>query len=167
MICAFLDKENLHASSYADLLKTNGLKHFGNEINIGLLKMEFMNIHSQFKQEWLSQLKCFHDILDFFHSMQHYINHRAICPNFWTLIRLVALHAATTSTCERSFKLNKIVKTSIRSTMTNKRMNHLCVCKHYKDDLNKVDIDVMMNEFIHGMAERMRIFGPNVIKTTN
>ena len=99
--------------------------------------------------------------------MHPHINHRAICPNFWTLIRLVALHAATTSTCERNFKLNKIVKTSIRSTMTNERMNHLCVCKYYKDDLNKVNIDAMMNEIIHGSDERMRIFGPNVIKTKN
>ena len=94
----FLDEENLCASSYTDLLKTNGLKHFRNEINTGLLKIEFMNIHSQFKQERLSELKCFYDILDFFHSMHPYINHRAICPNFWTLIRLVALHVATTST---------------------------------------------------------------------
>lgn len=65
MICAFSDEENLHASSYIDLLKTNGLKYFGNEINIGLFKIEFMNIHLQFKQERLSELKCFYYTLDF------------------------------------------------------------------------------------------------------
>ena len=55
VICAFLDKENLRASSYADLLKTNGSKHFENEISTGLLMIEFINIHSQFKQERLSE----------------------------------------------------------------------------------------------------------------
>ena len=47
----FSDKENLHTPSYTDLLKTNGLKYFGNEIKIGLLKIEFMNTYLQFKQE--------------------------------------------------------------------------------------------------------------------
>ena len=55
MICTFSNGENLYASSYADLLKTNGLKHFENEISTGLLMIEFINIHSQFKQERLSE----------------------------------------------------------------------------------------------------------------
>lgn len=100
----------------------------------------------------------------FFHNAHLCINYRAIGPNFWTLIRLVALHAATTSTCERSFKLNKQVKTSICSTMTNKRMNHLSVSEYYKEELKKIDIDALMNEFVHSLDEQMRIFSPNVLR---
>lgn len=44
MTCAFLNKENLHTPRYVELLKTNGLKYFGAEINIGLLKIEFINL---------------------------------------------------------------------------------------------------------------------------
>ena len=92
------------------------------------------------------------------------MNHKAICPNFWMMMRLVALHAGTTATCERSFRLSNLVKTAIRSTMTDKRMNHLCVCKHYKKELYDLDINCLMKEFVNITDERIRTFGPSVYK---
>ena len=77
---------------------------------------------------------------------------------------LLAFHAAATATCERSFKLSMRVKTNIRSTMTDKRMNHLCICKHHKKELHELDIGLLLKEFIHVSDERLRTFGPSIYK---
>ena len=79
-------------------------------------------------------------------------------------MRFLALHAATTATCERSFKLSMIVKTNIRSTMTDKRMNHLCICKHHKKELHELDIGWLMKKLIHVSDEPLKTFGPSICK---
>ena len=105
------------------MLKSYFVQHMIKELNIGLLKHEFLSIRKQLKAERLAVLQCFNDVLERFQKICPCINHQAICPKFWRLMRLLALHAATTATCERIFKLNRIVKTNIISTMTeNKRI---------------------------------------------
>ena len=145
------------------MLKTDDMKHMGNHTNIGLLKIGSLNVHKQFQAARLSQLKCFHDSLEFFKEMSPHANHKAICPNFW-MMRLVAFHAGTTATCERSFRLSNLVKTTMRSTMTDKRMNHLCACKRYKKELHDLCINYLMKEFVNITDEHVRTFGPSTCK---
>ena len=74
--------ENLHASEYKNILKTNGMKYVNKELNIGLLKLEFMRVNKQSKAEDLAGLKYFHDALELFRKMSPCRNHKVICPTF-------------------------------------------------------------------------------------
>ncbi len=50
----------------------------------------------------------------------------------------------------------KRVKTYLRSTMSQSRLNHLMVLKIYKEKLDKLKV---ANEFVRGSEHPLRIFG--------
>ena len=55
---------------------------------------------------------------------------------------------ATNAISERSFSALKRLKTKMRSTMHNNRVNNLMVSPVYHDEIDKVDIREIANEFI-------------------
>ena len=55
---------------------------------------------------------------------------------------------ATNAISERSFSALKRLKTKMRSTMHNNCVNHLMVSPVYHDEIDKVDIREIANEFI-------------------
>ena len=55
---------------------------------------------------------------------------------------------ATNPISERSFFTLKRLKTKMRSTMHSNRLNHLMVLHLYQDEIDKVDIREIANEFI-------------------
>ena len=66
---------------------------------------------------------------------------------------------ATNAESERSFSAVRHIKTYLRSTMTQQRLNHLMlmhVHKTYTNGLNLVDV---ANNFIAGSDHRKHVFG--------
>ena len=57
--CSLANVYYLHESEDADILESDGMHHTRKELNIGLLKHEFLNIHKQFKAEYLADLNFF------------------------------------------------------------------------------------------------------------
>jgi hypothetical protein len=68
---------------------------------------------------------------------------------------LVTLHA-TNSTSERSFSAMRRLKTYLRSTMSQPRLNHVMIHKELVDELDLYDIE---NQFVSGSETRLRFFG--------
>ena len=62
-------------------------------------------------------------------------NHVISFPNVWELLRLVMTHLATTETCEHIFSMMKLIRSDIRSAMTDQRINHLAALKFYPEYL--------------------------------
>ena len=85
--------------------------------------------------------------------------HDMLSPNLWTLLRQVIVNSVTTASCERSFRLNSLIKTDLRSTMTDERMNHLCILKHWKDLLIEIDMKEVMTGFMNNVDDRVNTFG--------
>ena len=75
------------------------------------------------------------------------------------LIKIILIAPATNAISERSFSTLKRVKTSIRSTMTDSRLNHLLLIHIYKKELDEIDIKSITNEFIQIMESRIATFG--------
>ena len=122
-------------------LKTDGMAHHKKDIHLSALRHEFQNLHTFFEQELKEEFKNFNDVFKLFKKVaksEH--KHDTLLPNLWTLLRQVIVNSVTTASCERSFRLNSLIKTDLRSTMTDERMNHLCVLKHYKDLLMEIDM---------------------------
>ena len=76
------------------------------------------------------------------------------------LVNLLLVMPATNAESERSFSAVRRIKTYLRSTMSQQRLNHLMllhVHKSYTDDLSLVDI---ANDFIADNEHRKHFFGP-------
>jgi len=52
-------------------------------------------------------------------------------PNIHTLIVIVATLPITSCECERSISMLKLLKTTLRSTMTENRLNGLALLQYY------------------------------------
>ena len=75
------------------------------------------------------------------------------------LIKIILIAPATNAISERSFSTLKRVRTSIRSTMTDSRLNHLLLIHIYKEELDEIDIKVITDEFIKIEESRIATFG--------
>lgn len=83
---------------------------------------------------------------------------RKIYSEINTLLKLILVNPATNAISERSFSAMKRVKTYLRSTMTQERLNAIMVLHVHKqknDELNLLDI---ANQFIN-KEHRLSIFG--------
>ena len=69
-------------------------------------------------------------------------------PEVVTLIRLYLMCPATTATAERSFSQLRRLKTYLRSTMTQRRLNSLIILNMYQEDVDNLDLTKLVNKFI-------------------
>ena len=82
---------------------------------------------------------------------------RALFPHLVQLIQLLIVVPATSATAERSFSCLRRVKTWLRSTMSQTRLNNT-VLLHAHRHLTP-DISTVTNDFINLNDQRRRIFG--------
>ena len=66
---------------------------------------------------------------------------------------------ATNSTSERTFSLLKLIKTYLRSTMTQGRLNHLMILSAYKNRLDEMDLRKVASIFVQKIDGRRHKFG--------
>ena len=77
------------------------------------------------------------------------------------LVRLLLVMPATNTESEWSFSAVRRIKTYLRSTMSQQRLNHLMllhVHKSHTDDLDLIDV---ANDFIDDSDHRKYFFGPD------
>ena len=75
------------------------------------------------------------------------------------LVRLILVLPATNAISERSFSAMRRIKTFLRTTMLQKRLNHLMVLHIHKALTDKLSVERIANEFVSRKEERLRIFG--------
>ena len=86
---------------------------------------------------------------------------KALIPQVHCLVLLILVMPATNATSERSFSALRSVKTFLRTTMTQLRLNNsmiLFVHSNLTDKINLVELHVG-NEFIRGSEHRQTLFG--------
>lgn len=75
-----------------------------------------------------------------------------------TLIRLLLVVPASSCEAERSFGLRRL-KTWLRSTMTQKRLNSVARCNMHSSYIDKLDMYNVANDFISVHEKREQLFG--------
>jgi len=60
----------------------------------------------------------------------------------------------TVASAERSFSKLKLLKKNLRSTMLQERLNSLAMCSIEKDILDKIDLDIVLEDFASRNARR-------------
>ena len=74
-------------------------------------------------------------------------------------MKLLLVMPATNTTSERYFSALRRVKTYLRSSMRQMRLNNLMVLHVHKDLTDSLDFCNVGNEFVGGKEVRMRLFG--------
>ena len=75
------------------------------------------------------------------------------------LVKLILLAPATNAVSERSFSSLKRLKTYMRSTMGDDRLEHLMVLHIHRDLTDKLNLVEIANEFVGKNERRRQIFG--------
>ena len=75
------------------------------------------------------------------------------------LLKLYLTIPVTTASSKRSFSALKHVKTYLRSSMTQNRLNHCMLLHVHKDKTKKLDLRQLAEEFVKVNDTRIRFFG--------
>ena len=88
-----------------------------------------------------------------------YIEELCIEGSHIQVLILAKLLLAAPATSERTFSTLRHIKTYLRSTMSNNRLNHNMVIHIHGQDDKEIDINAGMKEFIQKNDRRKYIFG--------
>ena len=75
------------------------------------------------------------------------------------LLKLYLTVPATSATSERNNSIIKRIKTYMRSTMTQQRMNNVLICHAMKERTDKLNLTEIAKMFISVNDERQKYFG--------
>ena len=73
--------------------------------------------------------------------------------------RLILVIPATNAVSERCFSTMRHLKTYLRSTMTQSRLNHVMLFSINRERVDRLDIDAIADEFVQGSEHRFHLFG--------
>ena len=82
---------------------------------------------------------------------------RSLIDEVCLVFKLLLVMPATNCTSERSFSALRRIKTYLRSTMTQARLNHLMIINYHQDLTDKMDLEVIADEFIDAKESRSPI----------
>ena len=100
----------------------------------------------------------FQSVLDFLKTDVEAKRLVPLVPEIVKLIRIVLCMLVSTCTAERSFSCLRRLKTYLRSTMSQERLNHAAILCCHKDVVETLYFPSMINEFIKKNPIRMKTF---------
>ena len=125
------------------------------DFNPALLKTQLQVLSSNF---YHAESRIFlSDITKFFKSLTS--AQQEIFSEVCKLFRLLLVMPATNAVSERSFSALRRIKTYLRSTMSQVRLNHLLTLHIHRELTDKLDIIAAANEFLCNSEHREQVFG--------
>ena len=97
------------------------------------------------------------DIKDYVLSLSQ--TERGLISEVITVLALIVVVPSTNAISERSFSVVRKVKTCLRSTMGQQRLNHLLLLHVHKHYTDKLDMVAVANRFVEFSSHRLAIFG--------
>ena len=84
---------------------------------------------------------------------------RALFSEVITVLKLILVMPATNASSERSFSALRRIKTYLRSTMSQARLNHIMSLHVHKEITDKIDLVKVANEFLSRRERRLHFLG--------
>ena len=144
--CKNEDLEDELCSFYKDDLDETLLR-----VQLTTFALHFQQVHGI-----LNKISIF-DLKKYFSSLS--MDQAALLDQVVKLIQLILVISATNATSERSFSALRRVKTYLRSTMLQERLNYLMLLHIHKERTDKLCIKTAINEFVEKSSNRDNIFG--------
>jgi hypothetical protein len=83
-------------------------------------------------------------------------------PNVTIAYRVLLTVPVTVASAERSFSKLKLIKTYLRSSMSQDRLNGLATLSIEKEMLKNIDVDVIINDFASQKARKKQLLTSRV-----
>ncbi|XP_076055144.1 uncharacterized protein LOC143033535 [Oratosquilla oratoria] len=103
-----------------------------------------------FPKQWPKQNMTTLDLLVFLEEK----GLKEIYPNMWVALRIAVTTPVTVASAERSFSKLKLIKTYLRSTMSQERLNGLAIISIDKEISKQVSYDDTIDDFAAGKSRR-------------
>lgn len=84
---------------------------------------------------------------------------RALFEECTALVKLLLTAPATSCTAERSFSMLRRLKSWLRTTLTQERLNHGAVLATYAEQIMTLDREALIREFVREVPSRVHVFG--------
>ena len=97
------------------------------------------------------------DTVDIAASMERAV--QLMVLNAIRLLRLLLTLPASSATSERSFSALRRLKTWLRATMTQARLNAVALCHVHRERVAQIDVDRVAAAFVQLNPRRERVFG--------
>ena len=108
--------------------------------------------------EKTSQLKAtIHDVLWFLCNLSD--SQQLLMQQVCNVARLLLTLPATNATSECTFSTMRGLKTYLRSTMSQTRLNHVMILSIHKELVSELDLHDIANQFVSGSEPRLHVFG--------
>ena len=114
------------------------------DIDAKRLTLHVSMFHDLFKQQG-RHVSNVGDIVDI---LKEDASLKQLLPELTKAVRLILTVPVTTCTAERSFSALRRLKTYLRSTMTQTRLNSIAVLSCHQDYVGRIDVEAVMNEFM-------------------
>lgn len=75
--------------------------------------------------------------------------------NLWIALRILLTILVTVASAERSFSKFKLIKTYLRSSMTEKRLNALAILSIENEEAKKLDFKYILTSFANAKARKI------------
>ena len=128
---------------------------YKDDINAAQLRVHLSILQANFKGERPSAT--IFDVKEFILSLTS--QERLLLSEVCTVLKLVFVLPATNAISERSFSALRRVKTYLRSTMTQLRLNNLLILHVHKTHTESLELIPLCNNFVQGSEHRMSVFG--------
>ena len=125
------------------------------ELDASQLKMQLSNLATYFQENNITV-----SLEEFFKYLRSL---SAAAKTFYSEVcavaRLILVMPATNAVSERSFSVMRRIKSYLRSTMDQARLNHAMVLNIYNEQLDELNLTAIANEFVSSSEHRLRLFG--------
>jgi hypothetical protein len=103
-------------------------------------------------------IDCFQSAVDLLKNVDQGAAIANTLPELTKLVRVALTIPVTSCTAERSFSSLRRLKTYLRSTMSQERLNHVAILNYHKDIIANVNINEFADEFISRASVRRNMF---------
>ena len=138
------------------------ISFYGSDFKASLLKVQLELLHTLFMEKVTDEelnlsSVTMHDIIECIKSLS--TAQRSMISEVITLVDLLLVMPASNATSERSFSALRRIKSYLRSTMTQQRLNSLMILHVHKDKTDSLNLDHVANEFVDRKETRVALFG--------
>ena len=128
-------------------------KHFGSDLDERRLRLNLEMLHDLMDGKAATTLS---DVTD---KIKELGPARRLYAEVSKLITLFLVVPATSATAERSFSCLRRLKTYLRSTMAQERLNHVMLLHVHQEETDMMDIKSVAREFVALNDSRRNVFG--------
>ena len=123
-------------------------KFYGNDLDKENLKAQLITFGIEFQRTQGNQSTPpdIFDIKKYFHSLVG--AQRSLLSEVCKILKLILIMPATNATSERSFSTLRRVKTYLRNTMSQQRLNNLMLLHVHRDLTDTLDLSAVANDFV-------------------